>query len=97
MSDPHSSNPDIVPLRFARVVFAVASCPFILNATLCHHVNQYLLSNPEFVYELLRSLYIDGYASGCESIPKALDLARKIKSRLSVGGFNMQKFIRQIH
>ena len=92
VSDPISSNPDIVPLRFARVVFGVTSCPFILNATIRHHVNRYLLSDPEFVYELLRSLYVDDYASGCESIPKALDLARKIKSRLSVGGFNMRKW-----
>ena len=92
VSDPHSSNPDIAPLRFARVVFGVTSSPFILNATLRYHVNRYLLSDPEFVYELLRSLYVDDNAFGCESIPKALDLARKIKSRLLVGGFNMRKW-----
>ena len=48
------SNPNIVPLRFARLVFGVTSSRFILNATLRHHVDRYLLSDPEFVYELLR-------------------------------------------
>jgi hypothetical protein len=76
---PYSSSPSVIHLRFARVVFGVTSSPFILNATIRHHVNQYLLNDPEFVYELLRSLYVDDYASGCESIPRELELARKIK------------------
>ena len=92
LNDPYSSNPSIIPLRFTRVVFGVTSSPFILNATLRHHVNQYLLNDPGFVYEMLRSLYVDDYASGCESIPEALELARKIKSRLSVASFNMRKW-----
>jgi hypothetical protein len=92
LNDPYSSSPSVIHLRFARVVFGVTSSPFILNATIRHHVNQYLLNDPEFVYELLRSLYVDDYASGCESIPRALELARKIKSRLSTGGFNMRKW-----
>jgi hypothetical protein len=62
LNDPYSSSLSVIHLRFARVVFGV------LNATIHHHVNQYLLNDPEFVYELLRSLYVDDYASGCESI-----------------------------
>ena len=68
------------------MVFGVTSSPFILNATLRYHVDRYLLSDLEFVYELLRTLYVDDYASGCESLPKALDLVRKVKSRVAVGG-----------
>jgi hypothetical protein len=79
LNDPYSSSLSVIHLRFARVVFGVTSSPFILNATIRHHVNQYLLNDPEFVYELLRSLYVDDYASGCESIPRELELARKIK------------------
>jgi hypothetical protein len=68
LNNPYSSSPSVIHLRFARVVFGVTSSPFILNATIRHHVNQYLLNDPEFVYELLRSLHVDDYASGCESI-----------------------------
>ena len=92
LSDPYDSNSNIIPLRFTRVVFGVTSSPFILNATLRHHVNKYLVNDPGFVYEMLRSLYVDDYASGCETIPKALELARSIKARLSVAGFNMRKW-----
>ena len=92
LSDPYKSDPSIIPPRFTRVVFGVTSSPFILNATLRHHINQYLLNDPDFIYEMSRSLYVDDYAPGSESIPEALELARKIKLRLSLGGFNMRKW-----
>ncbi|XP_028398884.1 uncharacterized protein LOC114522411 [Dendronephthya gigantea] len=57
ITDPHSNEPSIIPLRFTRVVFCVTSSPFILNATFRHHVSQYLRDDPSFVYELLRSFY----------------------------------------
>ena len=92
MCNPFSTNPNIAPLRFTRVVFGVLSNPFILSATLCHHVDCYFLSDPEFVYKLLRSLYINDYASSCENIPKVLELARKIKLTFLIGFFNMRKW-----
>ena len=56
-------------------------------------MNRYLAEDPEFVQELLRSLYVDDYASGSESVSSALELSRKIKHRLATGGFNMRKWL----
>ena len=93
VDDPFSKTPITQLLRFTQVVFGVTSSPFILNATLRDHVNRYLAEDPEFVQELLRSLYVDDYASGSESVSSALELSRKIKHRLATGGFNMRKWL----
>ena len=56
-------DPELVLCRFCRVVFGVNSSPFLLNATLQHHISQYS-SDPEFVENLLNSFYVDDLVSG---------------------------------
>ena len=85
-------NPSIIILRFARVVFGVSASPFLLNATIRHHLSQFLDSDPEFVQSLQRSLYVDDVANGGRNTAEALELFTKAKTRLAGGGFNLRKF-----
>ena len=71
--------------RFTRVVFGLTSSPFILNATLKHHVTQHANVDPDFVNEVLRSLYVDDFASGSRDVKTALQLSTKVKTRLTDG------------
>ena len=51
--------PEILTLRFTRVVFGVSASPFLLNATLKHHIERFSDEHPELVRRLMLSLYVD--------------------------------------
>ena len=90
--DIEKKNPEIVVLRFTRVVFVVCSSPFLLNATLTHHIEGYKKADPEFVDQFLRSIYVDDLSSGAADNDGAYELYLKCKLRLAEGGFNLRKF-----
>ena len=93
VDDPFSEEPKIIVLRFARVAFGLSSSPFLLNATLKHHIMAYESEDPEFVQKLLESLYVDDIISGDSDDIGAYKLYIKAKSRLAEGGFNARKFV----
>ena len=49
--------PQIIILRYTRVVFGVACSPFLLNATVHHHVERYIDSIAAVAEKLLQSIY----------------------------------------
>ena len=59
VKDLNKENLEVMELRFARVVFGVNSSPFILNATIRHHLNTCLPVDSTLAQELLKSLYVD--------------------------------------
>ena len=81
-----------MPYRFCRVVFGVNASPFLLNATLKHHISQYR-ADPEFVENLWNSFYVDDLVSGEKNLQKCLLLYQKSKKCLLEGGFNLRKWI----
>ena len=91
-----SPLPKLVTLRFARVVFGVSSSPFLLNATLQHHVERYRSSDPSFVDMFIRSIYVDDLTSGADTEEEALRLATKARERLGEAGFNLRKFVTNV-
>ena len=62
--DPFSEEPTIIAFRFARVAFGLSSSPFLLNATLKHHIMMFENEDLEFVQKLLQSLYVHDIISG---------------------------------
>ena len=92
VDDISNPNPKIIILRFTRVVFGVSSSPFLLNATVKHHMEQYRSVDPEFVQNFLESIYVDDLNTGEENDEQAFLLYKKSKLRLAEGGFNLRKF-----
>ena len=93
VDDVNSAEPKIMEYRFARVVFGVTSSPFLLNATLLKHITSYEREDPEFVNQMLRSLYVDDVSVSLENVDKAYQLYRKSRERMAQGGFNLRKWL----
>ena len=91
--DPMKINSELDCFRFTGVVFGVNSSPFLLNATIRHHLESFQELDPDFVTEVLRSLYVDDYASGSSETNEAFTLVKKIQECFLQGGFNMRKWL----
>ena len=91
IDDPDNEHPNIGVKHFNRVVFGVTSSPFLLNTTIRHHVTKYEAYHPQFVSDFLASLYVDDLKSGKDSVPEALELYKKARSRMKKAGFNLRK------
>ena len=64
VDDVTSNNPEVVTLRFARVVFGVSPSPFLFNATIKHHLEKFASSHPKLVSEILQLIYVDDVVFG---------------------------------
>lgn len=75
--DINKEVPEVVTLRFACVVFGVNSSPFLLNATIDHHMRKYQESDPLFVDKLLLSIYVDDVSLGLSDVGSTHELYLK--------------------
>ena len=81
----------VVVYRFCRVVFGLNASPFLLNATLRHHVKRYEISDSRFVAKLLDSFYVDDFVGGGATTQESIELYQKTQSRMVEGGFKLRK------
>jgi hypothetical protein len=93
VDDISKEKPEIIVLRFTRVVFGVSSSPFLLNATIAHHIGQYEIVDPTFVQRFLENIYVDDLSAGGASVSDTYEFYVKSKLRLAEGGFNLRKFM----
>ena len=79
--------------RFCRVVFGLNASPFLLNATLRHHISKYKDVDPEFVRRMIESFYVDDLVTGEKDTGNAFQLYVKSKLRMAEGGFKLRKWL----
>ena len=73
------------------MIFGLNCSPFLLGASLNHHIRKYELEDPTFVRALLESLYVDDMISGDNEVKSAFE-CMKSKLCLADGGFNLRKW-----
>ena len=86
-------EPDILKMRFTTVAFGVSPSLFLLNATIKHHVEKYLISHSELVKILMESIYVDDVVFVADMEDNAYTLYTSSKEILSHGSFNLRKFV----
>ena len=92
VDDYRKETPEIIVYRFCRVVFGLNASPFLLNATIRHHLNKYVSTDPYFVQKMLEGFYVDDLVSGGNTTEDAFELYDKAKICMENGGFRMRKW-----
>ena len=69
IDDVTKKEPELRVYRFTGVVFGMSSSPFLLNATVKYHLEQFDL-NEATVKCLLKSMYVDDIISGADSVDR---------------------------
>lgn len=77
-------------MRFVRVPFGNTSSPFLLNATIQHHLNLY--PDSVTVKELKENLYVDDWLSGAYTVEEASLMLNEAQNILSDAGMTLSKW-----
>jgi len=64
LSVPSDPDSKLITYCFKTVLFGSTSSPFLLNATLLHHLNSF---DTSIARDIKRNLYVDNIISGCNS------------------------------
>ena len=75
------------------VVFGLNASPFLLNATLRHHISKLMAVDPEFVKKLIDSFYVDDFVGGGASLSEVVNFYSKTVNRMADGGFKFRKWL----
>ncbi|GFQ94157.1 transposable element Tcb2 transposase [Trichonephila clavata] len=78
-------------LRFTRAPFGVTCSPFILAATIKHHIRKYN-DHPEVVKILDTSLYVDDFIAGSKSDDEAFYVTMTASNIFKEAGMHFRKF-----
>ena len=91
--DAFGDQLDLMEFRFTQVVFGVSSSPFLLNATIRHHLKKYEAAHRNHIMKLHRSLYVDNLACGAEDEEQAHQKFTVSKKILEEGDLTLGSFI----
>nr|XP_042909547.1 uncharacterized protein LOC122271644 [Parasteatoda tepidariorum] len=88
-----SKDPKLIIFHFNRVNFGVNSSPFLLAATIRHHIKKYENDLPVIVQLLDRNLYVDDFISGSNDFDEALEISRDANKIIEAAGMTLRKWI----
>ena len=93
VDDIDGDNFKLEVYRFNRVVFGLNASPFLLNATIRHHIGKYADEDPRFFERMKNGFYVDDLVTVSETVKEALDIFQKAKKRMAEAGFCLCKWV----
>lgn len=85
------NTPNVVEWRMTRVPFGASSSPFLLAATLRHHIMSMRGRYPDMADRLIQSFYVDDLVLGCSSEDDALQAYQQTRSIITEAGMDLRK------
>lgn len=89
LSNPSDPNSHLITNRFQAVLFGATSSPFILNAVLRHHLQQY---QTKVADDIKHNLYVDNIISGCSSEEAATQYYQQARQIMKEAKFNLRSW-----
>ena len=89
LSNPKDPESKFQVFRFKTVLFGSASSPFMLNATLHHHLNHY---DTPVAEDMKENIYVDNIISGCDQELEALAYYKEARSLMNEAHFNLRSW-----
>jgi hypothetical protein len=80
---------NIQEYRFQRVPFGIISSPFLLAATVRHHLN---LSESDVAKKIVDNIYVDNVITGCESLEEAQNFYKEAKKIFDQASMNLREW-----
>ena len=93
VDDIDEDNFKLEVYRFNRVVFGLNASPFLLNATIRHHVGKYAEDDLRFFERMRNGFYVDDLVTGSDTVEEALDIFQKAKVRMAEAWFHLRKWV----
>ena len=91
--DVTKEKPELKAYNFTRVVFGVSPSPYLLNATINKHLEQFEDNLGETVDKIRSLIYVDDVIAGFQDVAKAFQFFKDSRHIFSKGGFNLRKFM----
>ena len=92
--DVYKLTPELIVLRFARILFGLTCSPFLLNGTVKCHLRKYLKDENivKYIERLLKDLYVDDSINSFDEIADCIEFYNVAKSCLADAGMEMRKW-----
>ena len=92
MDGIRKEEPIVISKRLTSVVFGINCGPFLLGATITHHMKQYKDIDPDVIDQVLEDLYMDHSISGADDVEKGCRFYLFSKILMKEGGFMLRKW-----
>ncbi|XP_065917547.1 uncharacterized protein [Dysidea avara] len=89
LSSPSDPESDLEIYRFKTVLFGSTSSPFMLMATLHHHLNSW---DSPVAQDMKQNLYVDNVISGCSTEAEAIKYYREARFIMTQAQFNLRSW-----
>ena len=75
------------------MVFGVGPSPYLLNATIMHHLEWFEDKYSVTVSKLKESMYVDDVVMGTDTLREAISTCIEARDIFAKGGFNLRNFL----